>query len=230
DGGGGNDAFISGPGNDVMNGGSGNDTYIYKAGDGSDTINEGGGNNKLVLGAGLTPADVTFNVSGWDLLISDGSAGDQIRIAWHYLGYQVQTLVYGDGTSISLTGSVPIVAGPGNVVVNGTSGNDILIAGTGNDTLNGGGGNDTFISGPGNDVMNGGSGNDTFIYTAGDGQATINEFGGNNLLQFGQGISDEQLWFAQQGNNLVVSLIGTSKQITVQNWYSGSSNQIQTFT
>ncbi len=106
----------------------------------------------------------------------------------------MQTLVYGDGTSISLTGGLPIVGGPGN------------------------------------DVLNGGSGNDTYIYNIGDGSDTIYETGGNNTVAFGQGISDNQLWFAQQGNNLVIDDIGTSDKITVQNWYSGSSNQIQTFT
>jgi len=57
----------------------------------------------------------------------------------------------------------------------------------------------------------------------------VNETGGTDLLQFGQSISDQQLWFAQQGNDLVATLLGTSDKITVQNWYSGSSNQIETF-
>src|SRR5262249_15025831 len=182
--------LLYGDGTSISLTGALTDTYTYNAGGGQDTINASGGNNKLVLGAGLTPANVTFNRSGYDLLISDGIAGDQIRLAWQYLGaaYQVQTLVYGDGTSISLTGGLPIVGGPGNVVLNGTPYDDTLIAGPGNDTLNGGGGNDTFISGPGNDVMNGGSGNDTYIYNAGDGSDSIIEGGGNNRLVLGPGL------------------------------------------
>src|SRR5262249_13493701 len=195
-----------GPGNDVFNGGSGNDTYIYKAGDGSDTINEAGGNNTIRLGPGLTPANVTFNTSGYDLLIGDGTAGDQIRIVWQYYNaaHQVQTLVYGDGTSIRLTGGLPIAGGPGDVVLNGTPFDDTLIAGPGNQTLNGNGGNDTFISAPGNHVMNGGSGNNTYIYNAGDGSDTINEAGGNNTLVLGPGLTPANVTFNVSGWDLLI--------------------------
>src|SRR5262249_37671890 len=136
----------------------------------------------------------------------DGTAGDQIDLHYQYLNtpLQVQTLVYGDGSTIGLTGGLPITAGPGNVVLNGTPFDDTLIAGSGNDTLNGNGGNDTFISGPGNDVMNGGSGNDTYIYNAGDDSDTINEGGGNNTLVLGPGLTPANVTFNQSGYDLLI--------------------------
>jgi Ca2+-binding RTX toxin-like protein len=227
---GGNDTFIGGTGNDSLNGGTGNDTYVYNQGDGSDVIFDTGGNDTLRLGSGLTPANVTFNVSGYDLLIGDGTTGDQIDLRYQYLvsNYQVETLVYGDGNTLNLSGSAPIAGTTGADTLTGTSGNDMLMGFAGNDTLNGNGGNDTFIGGPGNDTLNGGTGNDTYIFYRGDGADTINETGGTNTIQFGQNITDEQLWFSHQGNNLVINDIGTSDTVTVQNWYSGSSNQIGT--
>jgi Ca2+-binding RTX toxin-like protein len=174
---------------------------------------------------------VTFSVSGYDLLISDGTAGDQIKLVMQYYNtyHQTETLVYGDGNTLSLVSGAPITGTTGNNTLTGTSGNDSLFGFAGNDLLNGNGGNDTFVGGTGNDTLNGGSGNDTYIFYRGDGADVVTETGATDIVQFGQTISDQQLWFAQQGNNLVASLIGTTDKITVQNWYSGSANQIETF-
>ena len=43
-------------------------------------------------------------------------------------------------------------------------------------------------------------------------------------------VTDENLWFQQSGNNLVVDLLGTTDQITLTNWYNGNAaNQVQSF-
>ncbi|WP_292155621.1 calcium-binding protein, partial [Mesorhizobium sp.] len=131
----GNDTLIGGIGNDALNGGARNDTYVFNSGDGSDTIGDSSGSDWLILGVGLTAANVTFNVSGNDLLISDGISGDQIRIMYQYswgsTSSQIETLVYGDGTSISLTGGLPIVGGAGNDTLNGTNFADTLTGAAG---------------------------------------------------------------------------------------------------
>src|SRR5205823_4176007 len=154
---GGNDTLIGGPGNDSLYGGTGNSTYVFNQGDGSDLIDDTGGTDTLVLGAGLTSANVTFNVSGYDLLISDGPAGDQIRLYNQYspysTAYQIETLVYGDGTTIGLTGGLPIVGTSGNDVLNGTPFADTLQSLSRYATLFRTGGNDTLIGGPGNDSL-----------------------------------------------------------------------------
>ncbi|TPI60972.1 calcium-binding protein, partial [Mesorhizobium sp. B3-1-3] len=80
------------------------------------------------------------------------------------------------GTSISLTGGLPIVGGAGNDTLNGTSGNNSLYGFAGNDTLNGNGGNDTFIGGAGDDILNGGSAVDTFVFQPNFGNDTINGY------------------------------------------------------
>ncbi|TPI51519.1 calcium-binding protein, partial [Mesorhizobium sp. B3-1-8] len=151
----------------------------FNQGDGSDSIYDtGGGTDTLQLGAGMTAANVTFNVSGYSLLIGDGISGDQIKLTNVYLSssYQIETLVYGDGTSISLTGGLPIVGGSGSDTLNGTSGNNSLYGFAGNDTLNGNGGKDIFIGGSGDDTLNGGSGIDTFVFQPSFGNDTINGY------------------------------------------------------
>lgn len=42
------------------------------------------------------------------------------------------------------------------------------------------------------------------------------------------GLGSNELWFAQQGNNLVVSVLGTTDKVTVSNWFAGSGNVVET--
>ncbi|TIP22098.1 MAG: calcium-binding protein, partial [Mesorhizobium sp.] len=95
--------------------------------------------------------------------------GDLIKLANFYLStsYQVETLVYGDGTSISLTGGLPIVGGGGNDTLNGTSFGDTMQGWAGTDTLNANSGDDTLAGGDGADTLNGDAGNDTLTGGAG---------------------------------------------------------------
>src|SRR5262245_15514578 len=145
-----NDTLQGGAGNDTLNGGGGNDIYVFNQGDGSDVINEAGGSDTLQLGPGLTAANVTFYISGNDLLIRDGIAGDQVKLSYQYngSGYQVETLVYGDSTSFSLTGGPPIVGSSGNDTLNGTSYADTLQGLAANDVLNRNGGHEHIHGGP----------------------------------------------------------------------------------
>ncbi|MDX8500902.1 hypothetical protein RFM99_21130, partial [Mesorhizobium sp. VK4C] len=211
----GNDTLLGGVGNDALNGGGGNDTYVFNPGDGADTISDSSGKDWVVMGAGLIAANVTFNVSGNDLLITY-SAGDQIRLANQYYiystSYQVETLVYGDGTSISLIGGLPIVGGAGNDTLNGTRFDDTLTGGAGTDTLNGNNGNDTLTGGLGADTLNGGGGNDTYVFNAGDGADTINENGGADTIQLGAGLMAANVTFNVSGNDLLITY-GAGDQI-----------------
>lgn len=45
-------------------------------------------------------------------------------------------------------------------------------------------------------------------------------------LLFADGINANQLWFRQNGNNLDVSVIGTTDKVSVANWYSGNSYHV----
>jgi hypothetical protein len=99
-----------------------------------------------------------------------------------------------------------------------------------NSTFIGAGGNDVFVSNGGSDTLIGGPGNNTYVASPITGQATINAngtAGATNVLDFTGGITDENLWFQQSGNDLKIDLLGTNTQVGVSNWFSSSSNQLQ---
>ncbi|RWP39992.1 calcium-binding protein, partial [Mesorhizobium sp.] len=50
----------------------------------------------------------------------------------------------------------------------------------------------------------------------------------NDELDFGTGIDANELWFSQQGNNLVVSVLGTTDKVTISNWFAGPGNDVET--
>ena len=91
-------------------------------------------------------------------------------------------------------------------------------------TLDGGAGNHTLIGGAGNDTyrMARGQGSDTII----EADATA---GNKDTVQFASGITADQLWFRQVGNNLEVSIIGTEDKLTLNSWYAGSGYQVEEF-
>jgi Ca2+-binding RTX toxin-like protein len=87
-------------------------------------------------------------------------------------------------------------------------------------------GND-YTGGTGNDTLRGTSSNDTYHYAVGDGADTLNEISGSDLMIL-NGINHDQLWFQREGDDLVMSLIGTDDRITFNDWYLSNSNQVET--
>ncbi len=218
----GNDTLIAvaGTGTETLEGGSGNDIYSYAAGDGAVVINETASTttDTLKLAAGMTSSNVWIGSSnnGNDLLITDGTSGDSIDIfdGASTTSYKVETLIYGDGSTQSLTAVLAALSTA--TTLNGTTGNDVLVPYTGNLTLAGKGGNDLydFGKGMGQDFIN-------------NGVSTTNS--ANGTLFFGHGIGDNQLWFdrvdatgsiSATGNNLRIDIMGTTTSMTINNWYA----------
>lgn len=108
------------------------------------------------------------------------------------------------------------INGTGNSLDNtliGNRGNNVLFGAAGTDTLVGGQGNDTYL-------MQRGQGNDTIVDT----DTTI---GNNDIISLAPDITSDQLWFSHVGNDLKISVMGTSDSYTVKDWYSGASNQVE---
>lgn len=200
-----NNTLIGTSGNDTLNGGAGADRMEGKAGNDIYYVDHLGDRVIEVAGQGIDTvfSTVTFGLAGQDIenLTLQGTASI-------------------DGTGNDLA----------NVIV-GNSGNNILDGGKGADELRGGDGNDTLIGGAGNDQLYGGTGNDRYLFNAGDGSDTIVESGAstdNDELEFGVGIDWNELWFRQQGNNLVISVLGTTDSVTVKDWFAGPGNVVET--
>jgi hypothetical protein len=250
-GGAGNDSIDAGG---DLEGGVGNDTiYLrvtsaknivhFNVGDGQDTLHTGGAGagrqDTLSLGQGIHPSDIQLMRSGNDMVFKL-NANDQVTVAdWflHY-SYQIDQLQFFDGTTWTLAdiNNKPLLTygTAGKDTLTGLDGVDMLYGLAGNDTLNGGAGNDTLDGGSGTDKLLGGTGNDVYVFGRGYGVDTITDAdstsGNTDIAKFQSGVAANQLWFRHVGNNLEVSIIGTTDKLTVQNWYSGAANQVEQFT
>jgi Ca2+-binding RTX toxin-like protein len=116
----------------------------------------------------------------------------------------------------------PIKLWEENINATGNALNNLITGNRGNNILDGGAGNDTLV---------GQAGNDTYVFGRGTGQDIIidtdSTAGNTDVISVGAGVSTDQLWFRHVGNDLEISIIGTSDKDVIQNWYLGSQNQIE---
>ncbi|WP_427500878.1 calcium-binding protein [Methylomonas sp. MED-D] len=187
--------------------GNGLDNIIYgnvaantlRGGAGTDTLRGGQGNDTYEV-------DNTGDV----VLEADGEGSDTVYASVSYaLTDNVENLGLTGSAAINATGN-----GLDNIIYGNAAANT-LRGGAGTDTLRGSTGNDTYVLGRG-------YGADTVV----ENDATV---GNTDVAQFLTGVSADQLWFVHAGNNLEVSIIGTSDKLVVQNWYSGSANHVEQF-
>lgn len=122
-----------------------------------------------------------------------------------------------DVNILTLTGNADLIGMANN---NG----DTLTGNAGNDTLIGGDGNDTLFAGTGNDTMIGGAGNNTYVVQAtGTLDTIVTSAGLHDTLQL-KGVPSSAVTFAQQGNDLLVTLnAGQSNatQVVVKDQFNG---------
>ncbi|RYG13301.1 MAG: RTX toxin, partial [Burkholderiales bacterium] len=239
--------------------GNGNDTYRFGVGDGHDTIYDvEGAADRVTFKEGVATADVRVTRSGNAMVLSIAGTTDTLTVLEQFSGdasTQIEEVRFADepllswsvsdlmaksllGTSnadtlVGFAGDDVIHGAAGNDTLYGEGGNDLIAGDEGNDTLYGGNGDDVLLGGVGDDVLVGGADADSYAFASGGGQDLIVDSdatsGVEDTLQFGTGISADQLWMRQVGNDLEVSVIGTSDKVTIADWYSGTSHQIETF-
>ena len=178
---------------------------------------------------------------------------DQLDAGETIYGSDFDDTIYaagGDDKVNAGSGNDTIYGGGGRDTINGGSGNDIIYGNNGDDTLSGGdgndvlygnegfdyiygeAGNDTLIGGTGNDYLSGGVDNDTYIYNKGDGFDRIYDSNGNSTIQFGEGISLDNLTFRRSDDNLIIIINWDENQgIQIDKFFYSSSckNYILTF-
>ncbi len=155
------DTLIGGLGNDIIQGGTGQDTYIHEIGDGNDHLYGGGANDlDIVLMNGVATADLFFNVSVYDLIVTDNATGEQLTLdnMYHYENYGYE---FGTVNGVDVTGSL-LIQGDGNIT--GASKADTLQGGTASDVLRGGNGDDVLVASEGSDLLYGQGGADSFVF------------------------------------------------------------------
>src|SRR6185437_3552624 len=125
--------------------------------------------------------------------------------------------------SDTLTGiTVATVTGDDSTIFAGGGVNTLTAAGTG-DTLVGDNWASTLIATGGSSVyeLAGTAGSATII------NGTSSNSGRSNEIDFGSGVSDEDLWFAQSGNDLKIDVMGTTQTITDRDWFANTYSQVQ---
>jgi hypothetical protein len=233
---GGNDVsniFVAGPGGDTIDFGDESNTIDYDEGDGNVTVNNNyNGAGTINFGSGITAQDVYFQYGSPGALVIQfvGDDTDSIVInddltlnSWG-LSSSVNEMTFANGTTMAIgqpaagEGALLTFTWYGRANSNTVGGNDV---------------SNSFILGAGSESFNGGNGNNTYTASATTGQATINAnaaTGMTNELDFTGSITDENLWFAQSGNDLKIDLLGTNTQVDVSGWFNSSSNQLQEIT
>ncbi len=202
------------------------------------------GNDLLITVAGQ--AGDQINVKHWfaaaygehsleQVLFADGtvwSPNDLIQLA-------LTTTNQGTAGDDTISGTVyysdRLVGGLGNDTLNAVGNSDVLDGGAGDDVLNANGNfYTTHIGGAGNDSITGSFYADTYQFNRGDGSDTINDNGPhsgavsyNDRLIFGDGITDQELWFSRSGNDLHVQVLGDGGKVQVAGWYSGVNQHIE---
>ncbi|MBO1058679.1 MAG: hypothetical protein HEQ27_20060, partial [Dolichospermum sp. JUN01] len=171
DGGEGNDILSSNAGANLLKGGAGNDTYyISPQTSGGTVIEDSQGIDSLILNQ-ITLSLSNLKREGTSLII-DLNQDNQFQSTndltlRNFFGSSVPGIGFIE-TVNNLLGS-NILSEFNNLILDGTSKNDLLTGKQGDDTLSGKEGDDTLNGGAGNDTMIGGLGNDTYIVdSAGD--------------------------------------------------------------
>ncbi len=209
-------------GNDYLNGAAGNDTLL--GGIGNDNLRGGLGNDVMDGGDGVDYADYR-----------DMSASVVVNLS---IITQQNTQAGGLDTLLNLenissgSGNDTLTGNDLNNVLQGYAGDDSISGGLGNDVLQGGLGKDILRGGLGNDNVSGAEGNDTYVFARGEGADVLVDtdatVGNSDILAFQTGITNSQLWFKHTGNDLVVSVIGTTDQVTIKDWYVSGASTLNT--
>jgi Ca2+-binding RTX toxin-like protein/LysM repeat protein len=158
----GND-YYGGVGNDTLRGTRYSDDYYFNAGDGQDLIQDNSAYNqdRIILGAGITAADLQISYDGPDLIINFINTSDQIRVEnWYVdIDYQIESLSFADGNvwsqnTLNYLGLSQYGTDLADTMVGNDSGNRMYGL-AGNDTLDGGSGLDILKGGEGDDILGG---------------------------------------------------------------------------
>ena len=233
DGGSGNDTLIGGaaaPGfisQLVQDGGSGNDTlsdggtYIFGHDYGQDTIQQNDTNNRTLapavyhtvqMAAGIAPSDVSWHRSDDDLVLNINGTTDQFTVS-SFFTLKLETANWLVGADIMPSGGVTHL----------TSGTPYYYAPAGIEQVRFDDGtvwDTTTTFGP---TVLGSYLDDTYQFSRGSGQQTILDFDvvsqDTDAVQMAADVTITDVTLDRHGDDLVLSIRGTSDQLTIQDHF-----------
>ncbi|TFY96573.1 hypothetical protein EZ242_20565 [Ramlibacter rhizophilus] len=168
-------------------------------GNGADNVLDGAAGADLM--AGGAGDDLYWVDHAADVVVEQASEGMDTVMA------SVSYVLPDHVENLTLTGTAPGRNGTGNALDN------VL---TGNSARN---------------VLTGGAGNDSYVWGRGWGTDRVEEndatAGNRDVLQLGPDVAPDQLWFQRIGDDLALSVIGTTDTAVIANWYRGAQFQVE---
>ncbi|WP_269462134.1 putative Ig domain-containing protein [Ralstonia pseudosolanacearum] len=223
----GNDTIGVGVGNNIIDAGGGDNTIYAGRGAGSNAITAGDGRNVVTVGDGVN----VVHLGNGDSAVYAGNGDNQIT-----LGLGNNTVNGGNGANVLAAGNGnnSIWLGAGNNQIAVGDGNNSIEVGSGSDSHNtiqvGDGTNTVAVAAGANDIRVGNgadiiqTGNGVNTIHMGSGQVTLTNYGGQDTVNFASTVQDDQLWFAQDGNDLLVTVDGTSSSLRLTDWFNGATH------
>ena len=223
------DVLDGGAGNDYLAGGAEADTYIFGHGYGNDTVYDltgvlaqGSDIDKVVFAADVSPSDiqVSRNFGTDDLVFTIAATGDTLTIL-EELGKpaafanfnEVEEFHFANGTIWTLDDIRPRLLSEAK-----TSGDDTIVGFYTADRLDGG---------AGNDLLEGAGGGDTYVWGRDYGQDVIDAYivaitrDQPDTLEFTSDVLPGDLHLARTGDDLIITISGTSDQLVIGAQFSG---------
>jgi|GEM_PF-2436836 len=226
------DILDGGAGNDRLEGLGGNDTYLFARGYGEDTIFDAGGGDRLVL-EGIASGDVTFSRTALDLIITVNDTGERVILENQYVraaqqGYAVEFLEFSDRT-LAFTD-----LNPEDLDLVGTSASETITGSNFAEVLDGRAGDDTLIGGDGGDryKFDVGYGQDIIVDTRVRAAWTDREgvtVPVDDVVEFGDDITLDNVVFTKDGDDLVVSITGRTDTLRIRNQFRDIANGVERF-
>ncbi|HBP0520720.1 TPA: calcium-binding protein, partial [Pseudomonas aeruginosa] len=193
--------------------------------------------------------DITLSRNSDDLILLLKGSTDRITVSSYFNqdaagSYRLEEIRFVDGQVLNIDAVKALVqkatdgndqlygyavadtlsGGLGNDSLYGYAGNDLLQGDEGHDILYGGAGDDTLVGGLGNDYLYGEAGNDVYRFDRGWGQDTIQNNDSNtnkvDAIEFGSGISANDILLNRDSDNLVLTLKNSTDRITVSSYFS----------
>jgi Ca2+-binding RTX toxin-like protein len=173
----------------------------------------------IEIDEGITAEDLVVERHGEDLTLRvSGQSADLTIKNWfhgHDDRYKVSRFVFMDGGELTFSEIEQ------RATYYGTDGDDLL-EGYQSDA-------DTLVAGAGNDRLVGGAGSDTYLFEGDFAADTIfnhdTQLDTTDVARFADASADD-LWLSRDGDNLLITMVGTDNRVTVNNWYRGADYQL----
>ncbi|MEM8750673.1 MAG: calcium-binding protein, partial [Pseudomonadota bacterium] len=191
-------------GDDILIGGLAGDTYAFGSGYDLDTIQERtdavGVVDRVVFGNTVFADDLVLRRNENDLIIDLGNGSDVLTISNGLSDARVESFEFADGQTLTIDDIQ-------DRLLTGTEANERLVGSDQRD--------DRLVGGGGADALEGAGGDDTYVFGFGQGNVSVSDSSGIDTVEFGVGVTRDQIRFEDFNGDLVISLVNSGERIAI---------------